>query len=139
MKLVSRTEIKKRRPVKRWIVLGLVAAGIYAAFIGPSILKPISPVVVLPGETTGLTIGGFEITNTIMATLLSDVLLILMALGVWRFSRSEQLVPSGFTNAFESMVEFLWNSVADAAESKWAKRIFPVVATIFLLIFGTLR
>jgi F-type H+-transporting ATPase subunit a len=135
MKLVSETETKKRRPVKRWIILALIAAGIYAAFLGPSILKPISPVVVLPGEPTGLNIAGFKITNTVMATLLSDVLLILMAIGVWRYSRSGKLAPSGLTNAFEALVEFLWNSVTEAAESKWAKRIFPIVATIFLLIF----
>ena len=44
------------------------------------------------------------------------------------------LVPSGFYNAFEAIFEFLWNSVEGSA-GKWAKRIFPIPATIFLLIF----
>ena len=132
---MSEREQKKRVPVKRWIVLALVAAGIYAAFIGPSILKPVSPVVVLPGEPTGLSIGGFEITNTTLATLLADLLLILIALGVRRFYRGGRLVPSGIYNAFEAIVEYLWNTVEGAAGSKWVKRVFPVVATIFLLIF----
>ncbi len=126
---------KKRRFKKRWVVLALIAAGIYAAFIGPSILKPVAPVVVLPGEPTGLTIAGFQITNTILATLLADLLLILMGIGAWRFARSGKLVPAGFYNVFEALVEFLWNTVDAAAEKKWAKRIFPLVATIFLLIF----
>lgn len=131
---MSEAKTQKRRPIKRWIVLALVAAGIYAAFIGPSILKPISPVVVLPGEPTGLAIGGFQITNTILATLIADVLLLLLGFGAFRFHKSGKLVPSGIYNVFEAIVEFLWNTVAGAA-GKWALRIFPVVATIFLLIF----
>ena len=132
---MSDTETKKRRPVKRWIILALVAAGIYAAFIGPSILKPISPVVVLPGEPTGLSIFGLTITNTMLATLLADVILIILGFKAWRFAKSGQLVPQGVTNAFEAIVEFLWNSVESAAGVKWGRRIMPLVATIFLLIF----
>jgi F-type H+-transporting ATPase subunit a len=135
MKLVSDAETKKRRPVKRWIVLALIAAGVYAAFLGPGVLKPIPPVVVLPGEPTGLAIGSFQITNTILATLLADILLILMGIGAWRFAKSRKLVPEGFYNVFEAIVEFLWNTTSGASEMKWAKRIFPLVATIFLLIF----
>jgi F-type H+-transporting ATPase subunit a len=131
---VSET-IKKRTPVKRWIVLALIAAGIYAAFIGPSMLKPISPVVVLPAEPTGLAIFGFQITNTILATLLADLVLILLGFGAYRFSKRGSLVPKGFYNAFEAIVEFLWNSVEGSA-GKWAKRIFPIPATIFLIIFA---
>ena len=132
---MSETETKKRRPVKRWIILALVAAGIYAAFIGPSILKPISPVVVLPGEPTGLSLFGLTITNTMLATLLADVILIILGFKAWRFAKSGKLVPSGVTNAFEAIFEFLWNSVEAAAGAKWGKRIIPLVATIFLLIF----
>ena len=120
--------------MKRWIILAIFAVGIYAAFIGPSILKPISPVVVLPAEPTGLHIGSFQITNTILATLLADLILILLALGTYRFVKSGNLIPSGFYNAFEAIFEFLWNSVEGTA-GKWAKRIFPIPATIFLLIF----
>lgn len=132
---MSDTETKKRRPVKRWIILALVAAGIYAAFIGPSILKPISPVVVLPGEPTGLNLFGLPITNTMLATLLADIILIILGFKAWRFAKSGKLVPSGATNVFEAIIEFLWNSVEAAAGAKWGKRIIPLVATIFLLIF----
>lgn len=132
---MSEAATKKRTPVKRWIVLGLFAVGAYAAFFGPSILKPISPVVVLPGEPTGLSIGGFTITNTILATLLADVLLILLAVSALRFERSGKTAPSGIYNAFEAIVEYLWNTVEGAAGSKWARRIFALTATIFLLVF----
>jgi len=132
---VSDAETKKRRPVKRWIVLALIAAGVYCAYLGPGYLKPIPPVVVLPGEPTGLAIGSFEITNTILATLLADVILLLIGFGAWRFAKSGKLVPEGFYNAFEAIVEFLWNTTSGTADKKWAKRMFPLVATIFLLIF----
>ena len=125
---------KKRIPVKRWIILGLIALGAYAAFFGPSLLKPISPVVMLPPEPTGLSIFGFEITNTILATLIADILLILLAIGAYRFVKSGKLVPGGFYNAFEAILEFLWNSVEGTA-GKWARRIFVIPATIFLLVF----
>jgi F-type H+-transporting ATPase subunit a len=51
-----------------------------------------------------------------------------------RFAASGNLVPSGMTNAFEAIIEYLWNSVEGAA-GKWAKKIFPIPATIFLLVF----
>ena len=131
---MSEVKPNRRFGVKRWIILALVGLGIYAAFIGPSILKPISPEVTLAAENTGFHIGGFQITNTIMATLLADVILIIMAIGVYRFIKSGKLVPSGFYNMFEAIFEFMWNSVEGSA-GKWAKRIFPISATIFLLIF----
>jgi len=125
---------KRFRIKKRWIILGLVALGIYASYMGATFLQPITPVVILPPEPTGLHIGNFQITNTILATLLTDIVLLLMAFGAWRFAHKGKLVPEGFYNVFEAIVEFLWNSVEGSAGKKWGKRIFPVVATIFLLV-----
>ena len=130
---MNEVETKKRIPVKRWIVLALIAVGIYAAYMGPSILRPVSPPVVMPAENTGLHIGSFQITNSVLSTLLVDLILIIMAVGVYRFIKSGKLVPTGFFNIFEAIFEFMWNSVEGAA-GKWATRIFPIPATIFLLI-----
>lgn len=131
---MSEVEKKKRRPVKRWLVLALIALGAYFAFFGPDTTRPISPVVILPAEPTGLAIGNFQITNSILATLIADVLLILMAWNAYRFLKKGNLIPKGFYNVFETIIEFLYNGV-EGSVGKWAKRIFPVVATIFLLIF----
>lgn len=132
---MSEEQPKKKFNWRKWVIYFCILAGIYSAFIGPSILKPISPVVVLPAEPTGLSIGGFEITNTMLATLIADLILLAIALFVVRkFMRSGNLIPSGFYNAFEALVEYLWNTVEGAA-GKWAFRIFPVPATIFLIIF----
>ena len=130
------TQKEKRFGVKRWIVLALIAIGIYVSFMGPTFLRPITPVVVLPPEPTGLAIGNFQITNTILATLLADLVLLLLAFGAWRFSKTGKLVPQGAYNSFEAIVEFLWSAVEGSASKKWARRMFPIVATIFLLVFS---
>jgi len=128
---VSEEKTKKRVPVKRWIVLALIIVGIYAAYMGPSILKPVSPTVVLPAEPIW---PGSPITNTMLATILADIVLVLLALSAYRFSRSGKEVPGGIYNAFEAIFEFLWGTVQEST-GKWAKRIIWLVATIFLLIF----
>jgi len=125
--------------LKRWIVLILIVLGGYLAFGARGIWTPVSPAVKLPGEPIW---PGVPITNTFLATLLADLLLVAMAFGAWRFSRSGKLVPQGFYNFFELLVEFLWNTTENAA-GKWASKrlfgflgIFPVMATIFLLVFA---
>jgi F-type H+-transporting ATPase subunit a len=134
-RLVS--EVKKRRyGFFRWIVLALILIGIYFAFIGPSIYKPVRPAIALPPEAVwpGLEVLGVPLTNTMLATLIADVILIWMALRVRAYTKSGTLVPGGVSNFFEFIFEFLWNAV-DSASGKWARRVIPLVATIFFLIF----
>ena len=128
---MSEAPTKKRVPVKRWIVLSMILLGIYAAYFGPSIMKPVSPTVVLPAEPIW---PGSPISNTMLATIIADILLILLAFGAYRFSKSGKLVPGGIYNAFEAIVEYLWNTV-EGSTGRWARRIIPIVGTIFLLIF----
>jgi F-type H+-transporting ATPase subunit a len=122
---------------KRWLALALIGLGIYLGFFGPTILRPISPVVSLPAETFGLSIGGFAITNTIVAALIADAVLVVMAFFVWRLLKNGGgLNPSGWYNFVEWIIEFLWNTVTGVADKKWATRIFPWAATIFLLVLA---
>ena len=123
----------------------------------PTFTQPTSPVVVLPGESVGFyfvqpfrtatanpllmcePIEGeykcsFPLTNTLLATWIAYAVLLLMAAGASMFVRSGKLVPEGFYNFTEFLVEFLWNA-AEGTAGKWAKRIFPFTATIFLLVF----
>lgn len=122
---------KRRIGVKRWIILAMIGLGIYAAYFGPSYLKPVSPTVVLPAEPIW---HGAWITNTMLATILADIILILLAINAYRFIKSGKTVPSGIYNIFEAMVEFLYRTV-EGATGKWVKKVIPLVATIFLLIF----
>jgi len=126
---------------KRWIALVLIGLGVYFGAFGPSILRPISPTVSLPAEAitpplfTLPVIGPFAITNTIVAALIADLVIVLMAFGVWRLHKNgggEK--PTGWYNFVEWIVEFLWNTVSGVVDQKWAKRIFPWSATIFILV-----
>ncbi len=130
----------RRIGFKRWIVLGLIFLGAYLAFGVGGIFKPVSPAVVLPGEKIWPSLAEIPflgqhltLTNTLLATLIGDVVLLLMGFAAFRFVRSGKLVPSGFYNFFELLIEFLWNA-AESAAGKWARRIFPFVATIFLIV-----
>jgi F-type H+-transporting ATPase subunit a len=133
---VSEVKRKRRFGFFRWIVLGLILVGVYAAYIGPSITKPVSPAVILAPEAAwpGANILGVPFTNSMLATLVADIILIFMGIGTYRYLRNGNLQATGFYNAFETIFEFLWNSVEDTC-GKWAKRVVPTVMTIFVLIF----
>jgi F-type H+-transporting ATPase subunit a len=137
MSLVTETT-KKRTPVKRWIILAMIILGALAAY-GPWILgHVIAPSVVLPAEAIwpGVQIfPGVPFTNTMLATLIADVLLLLLAFSAWRYLKAGNLIPGGgFYNAFETIFEFLWSSV-EGMTGKWARKAIWMLATIFLLIF----
>jgi F-type H+-transporting ATPase subunit a len=144
-------------PVKRLIVLVLILIGAWAAFIAPSqglgILKPSAPAVVLPAEAIGIGLPmsvefvcslfnagaapcEIPLTNVLLSVLFADLILVLVALHAWLYVRSGKLVPSGFYNFTEFLIEFLWNA-AEGTAGKWARRIFPFTATIFLLVFAS--
>jgi F-type H+-transporting ATPase subunit a len=99
-------------------------------------LKPVSPAVILSPEPIwpGARILGVNFTNTMLSTLIADLILIWLAVKTSRSLRSGNLVPSGVVNAFETIFEYLWTSV-EGATGKWARRVVPVVMTIFMLVF----
>ena len=127
---MTETTPTRRIGFKRWIVLALILAGIYFGFMAPGIFKPVSPATVLPGEPIW---PGFPITNTLLATFLADLVLFWLAWRTIAFMRSGKLVPSGVYHIVELLVEFLWNT-AEGTAGKWARRMFPIMATIFLLV-----
>ena len=125
---------KPRRGVKRWIVLALILLGAYLQF-GP--LPPITPNVFLPGENLPITVPilNLPLTNTFVATLLTDIVVLAMGFYVWRKIKKGAMVPSGFYNLIESIFEFLWTTtVSTAGNKKNARKFFGIVATIFFLV-----
>jgi len=95
------------------------------------------PTITLPSEPVpGLAIGDFKITNTLIATLIADALLILFAVVATRKVRKgspDADVPRGSQNLFEILMDLLYGLSANVA-GKQAKRIFPIMATIFLFV-----
>lgn len=120
--------------VHRWFVLAFIIAGAYAAKFYP----PIQPHIQLPAENvfkTGQTFFGqeFFITNTILAMLVADVIIILIALGVRRATRKPDALPKGISGAVEGLLEALYN-LTEGTAGKWTKFIFPIFATITLSV-----
>lgn len=75
--------------------------------------------------------GGFPITNSLVATLIVDLLLIAVFFSA---ARRPKLVPSSVQNFLESLIEILYNQ-AEQVAGRNARMIFPVGATIFLFVF----
>jgi F-type H+-transporting ATPase subunit a len=139
--------------VKRWIVLGLFALAAFTAFVasrwyGP--FKPLIPTVTLaseelwpgaalipPFDIGSFHFGGVPFTNAILSTFLADLLLLAIAFFIVRpYVRGKNPVPSKAYAGFEMLVEYFWNLVTNSVGAKWARRVFPIVITIFLLILS---
>lgn len=73
--------------------------------------------------------GGVPITNSLLATIVVDVLLVLMVV----FGVKNQMVPRGFQNFVELVVGSL-HDFAVGVDKKNVAKFFPFVATAFLLI-----
>jgi F-type H+-transporting ATPase subunit a len=122
--------------VNRWLVLLFVVLGIFAA----RAYAPVLPHVQLPAEVlserplfTIPVIGEIYLTNTLLATLFADVILILLALVIRGAIKKGDLILGGIAGAVEGILEALY-SLAETSAGKWAKSIFPWMATIFLLV-----
>ncbi len=75
-------------------------------------------------------IGGW-ITNTLLCTWITGlILIVLLYLGV----RRREMLPSGWQNAVEWLVEFLLGLVESVSGKEKGRKFFPLVASFFLFI-----
>ncbi len=122
--------------VNRWFVLAFIVIG--AIMAGK--YQPVQPHVQLPAEVishgplfTIPGIGEIYMTNTILALLIADVILLAIAFSFYRATKSGQLIPKGISGAVEALLEALYN-LTEGTAGKWAKTIFPWFATITMLV-----
>ena len=97
------------------------------------------PVIQVPGEVfeAGSPSPDFELTNTIIGTLLADVIVILLALLLaWRSRGWTKEVPGRFQALGEVFAEGLYNFVKGMAGTgtKIKNWLFPLVASIFIFL-----
>jgi F-type H+-transporting ATPase subunit a len=125
-----------RRKIYRWIFLGVLVLSLLASLAYP----PLRPHIQLPAENLSPSplftipgVGGFYLTNTLLATLIADLLLILLAFNMRRAIRSGKKVLTGITGAVSALLELLYD-LTESTAGEWARRIFPYFATIFLLV-----
>lgn len=76
-------------------------------------------------------VSGFSLTNTILAALLTIIVLVAIA---YAATRKMKLVPGRLQGLVEVGLEMLLNFVEGIAGKQNGRRFFPVVATIFLFV-----
>lgn len=103
---------------------------VLALMIGSRILVPVPlPGIQLPAEVP-LRIGSLPLANTIIATLIADVIVLALAFGA---TRRMDLVPRGLQNVMEWIIEAWYNLAQDIAGPN-AHKFFPWAMTIFLFL-----
>ncbi|MFC2063689.1 F0F1 ATP synthase subunit A [Chloroflexota bacterium] len=147
--------------VNRWFILLFIIGSIVTAYtLG---IKPIQPHVQLPAEKLSCTplialpapfgdkptehclelaaeghgeaepVTGLYLTNTMVAMLITDLILLIIGFGFYRYSKSGSLLPKGFSGAVEALLEVIYNLTQTTA-GKFTKAIFPWFATITLFV-----
>ncbi len=85
----------------------------------------------ISAETIGR-IGNLPITNSMLSSWIASILLIMLGFVA---TRKIGLIPKGFQNSFEAVIEYLYNTTESVIENEKAtKKYFPLLATIFLFI-----
>jgi len=126
----------------KWQEIGvpLLIAAVLSG-LGWYFFPPVMPHVQLPAEK--LTehpllhlpplFGDLYLTNTLVATLIIDVVLLALVFAVQKAVRSGDLVPRGISGVFEALLEAIYN-LTETTAGKWTKTIFPYFATFFLVV-----
>ena len=114
----------------------LVPTGIIIAVIVILNILPI-PGVVLPFISIAaepvFDLFGFTITNTLLASWLTMIVLIV---GAWLITRKAKMIPGRWQSLLEMVFEGFFGMIESAAGPKWARRFFPIVMTLFLFIIA---
>jgi F-type H+-transporting ATPase subunit a len=80
-------------------------------------------------------IGSFPVTNTILMTLCISLIIITLS---YILKKRISLIPRGFQNIVESVLEALLNLVDSVTQDRMqSKKFFPIVATIFIFVILT--
>lgn len=130
------TKKKWRWGVNRWWVLFFIILNILTVIA----FKPLSPHIQVAPEKLSTeplftlpVIGDFYLTNTLMASFIVMIVLIVMAYAVKRILSKSSLEPHGIAGALEMLVEYLFN-MTESSAGKWAVTIFPYFGTIVLMV-----
>ncbi len=120
----------------RWIVLGFIILTV----IGVNFIAPVQPHIQVAAENlskkplfTLPVLGDFYLTNTLLATLMVDIVIIIIALIIRNAAKKDPIAPKGLAGGFEMLLETLYN-LAETSAGKWAKKIFPWFATIMIVV-----
>src|SRR5215216_526896 len=115
------------------LVIGIVFyyLGIKLTKADLAISAAAEPIICLGGAIEGEhCASGFPITNSLIMTVIVDILLFLT---IWFGARNMQLIPRGFQNFVEFMVEGFYN-FAQSVDRRNVAKFFPLCASIFFFV-----
>jgi len=121
------------------ILLGIIAVSVVMCGMIPFWLMPklgvavALPVIMVPGEVVWedfLGVSGLTVTNTLIGTLVADALVLIFAFGA---VRKMSQVPGRWQGLFEVLTDALYG-LAKSTAGPQARRVFPLMATIFLFL-----
>ncbi len=108
--------------------LAIVAGLVIINLLG--IPRVILPLISIAAEPV-FDLFGFKITNTLLASWLTMIILIVAA---WLMARKPKKVPGRWQSLLEMIIEGFYGLVEGAAGARWAPKFFPIVTTLFLFI-----
>lgn len=116
-----------------FLATGLIFGALGSSLLGikaPGFLAVGKPNVELPSEGV-FHISAFTVTNTLLASWLTIIVLVLL---FYFGTRKMKLIPGGYQNFVEGILEAALSFVTGVAGEKQARTLFPLVATIFLYV-----
>jgi F-type H+-transporting ATPase subunit a len=131
----SEQKPKRRRfGFHRWLIVLLIVVNVLLV----RVYSPILPHIQVPAENVAgpfnvPLLGELYLTNTLVATFIGALLLILVAFSVRRGLKKDGMILTGLAGIVEVMMEALYN-LTESTAGKHARRIFPWVATIVLVV-----
>lgn len=120
--------------MSRNVLIGLVIAVILIVLgiLFPVELSEISVAAEgIPSPEHPWTLGPVPITNALLTTWLTMTILAVLAVLT---TRNMELVPSGLQNFMELVIATFYDLTDDVAGPRMARRFFPIVMTIFLVV-----
>ncbi len=131
----SEQKPKRRRfGFHRWLIVLLIVVNVLLV----KVYSPILPHIQVPAENVAgpfnvPLLGELYLTNTLVATFIGALLLLLVAFSVRRGLKKDGMILTGIAGVIEVAMEALYN-LTESTAGKHARRIFPWVATIVLVV-----
>ena len=131
---MEQTTEKQRWGLHRLAFIAILVAGFFLAKRFPPILPHIQlPAEPISGKLFTFLNQDFYLTNTLLATGIAYAFILIVAFFIRRQLRQGKMVLEGFSGVFAALLEMLYG-LAETTAGKYAKRIFPWFATIFLIV-----
>jgi F-type H+-transporting ATPase subunit a len=115
---------------KRLIIVGAIVLTVVLILLSIFVVQPPKPIIEITGEPLAK-VGPLDILNTLFTSWVVMVILVIISIIA---VRKAALIPSGFYNFFESIIEIIDTFVNRIAGEKNGRRFFPVIATLFIYI-----